>query len=194
MCFQVKKVTVNGHVILTVIPLWGSLFKNIQWMESSRLLVTGILHPLFSKITLCLVYTLFNNGVPCLNVHSLPFLVTTNGRMRLQRDMSSICPLLSPSLRNQKRKKNHLPFLILCSFTAPSSVASSCLLIEFHQESNPKIGSGSRDDSIMHLVRQWKKDLRWNTAPCGRVEHSSLWLVFLRDLVTVTVQFSLQDM
>ncbi len=105
MCFQVKKVTVNGHVILTVMPLWGSIFKKIQWMESSRLLVTGILHPLFSKITLCLVYTLFNNAVPCLKVHSLPCLVTPNGRMRLQRDMSSIFPLLSPAFITKKERR-----------------------------------------------------------------------------------------
>ncbi len=137
-------------------------------MESSRLLVTGILHPLFSKIMLCLVYTLFNNAVPCLNVHSLPFLVTTNGRMRLQRDMSSIFPLLSPAFITKKERRIISPFLILCSFTAPSSVASSCLLNEFHHESNPKIGSGSRDDSIMHLVRQCNKDFGWNAASCGK--------------------------
>lgn len=121
-------------------------------MESSRLLVTGILHPLFSKITLCLVYTLFNNAVPCLKVHSLlchsQWQDETSERHAIYFSPSFSC------LHNQKRKKNCLPFLILCSFTAPSSVASSCLLIEFHHESNPKIGSGSRDDSIMHLVRQ----------------------------------------
>lgn len=101
MCFQVKKVTVNGHVVLTVMPLWGFLFKKIQWMGSFKAPSDS---PLLCKIMLGLVYTLFNNAVPCLKVNFLPFLVFPNGRMRLHRGMSSISPILSPAFLSKKER------------------------------------------------------------------------------------------
>lgn len=107
--------------------------------------------------------------------------------MRLQRGMSSIFPLLSPASITKKREESS-PISDSLQF---HSSELSCFILPSNW-----IPPWAEPQDWLRIKRREYNAFGPAMKEGFGVERSSLWkggLVFLRDLVTVTVQFSLWD-